>query len=270
MLNKVAIITGASKGIGRQTALAFAKAGYNTVITATNQPALENLRNEIIQNYSTQCLTAAGDMANMEFVQSLPNSALEAFERIDVLVNNAAWRTIETMRSIDLETWERTMRICLTAPAFLAKICASIMEDKKIQGTIINVSSVMSQQAGGNSPAYIACKGALESLTRELAITYGRSGIRAISIRPGFIDTEMSNDYTNEAGDNISRKIGRELLDRIPANRPGTALDIANAILWLSSAEAGYISGCELTIDGGLSQNFSSYTIKNLQFPNEY
>ena len=270
MLNKVAVITGASKGIGRQTALAFAKAGYNTVITATNESALENLRGEIIQTYSTECLIAAGDLANMEFVQSLPQSAQQAFGRIDVLVNNAAWRTIETMRTIDLDTWERTIRICLTAPAFLSKICASIMEDKKIQGTIINVSSVMSQKSGGNSPAYVSCKGALESLTRELAITYGRNGIRAISIRPGFIDTEMSNDYTNDAGDNISQKMGRELLDQVPVNRPGTAMDIANAILWLSSAEAGYISGCELTIDGGLSQNFSSYTIKNLQFPNEY
>ena len=128
----------------------------------------------------------------------------------------------------------------------------------------------MSQQPGGNSPAYIACKGALESLTKELAITYGRSGIRVVGLKPGFIDTEMSNDYKSNLGDNISEKMAKELVEKTPLGRPGTADDIARAILWLASANAGYITGCDLIIDGGLSNNFNSYTIKNLQFPNEY
>lgn len=270
MQNKVAIVTGASRGIGRQTAIAFAKAGFNTVVSATNHAALEELSQDIKKSYGTDCCVAAGDLSNMDYIQSLPKLALEKFGRIDVLVNNAAWRTIESMRTIDLETWERTIRICLTAPAFLAKACAASMEELKIPGSIINLSSVMSEQTAGNSPAYIACKGAMESLTRELSVTYGRNGIRAICIRPGFIDTEMSGDYTDESGDNISGKITAELLNRIPANRPGTADEVANAIVWLSSPEAAYINGCELTIDGGLSRNFTGYNLKNLQFPKEY
>jgi NAD(P)-dependent dehydrogenase (short-subunit alcohol dehydrogenase family) len=91
-----------------------------------------------------------------------------------------------------------------------------------------------------------------------------------VSVKPGFIDTKMSQDYKAGDGENISRKMAKELLDYIPANRPGTPDDIANAILWLASDNANYINGCELIIDGGLSQNFSSYTIKNLQFPEEY
>ena len=128
----------------------------------------------------------------------------------------------------------------------------------------------MSQQAGGISPAYIACKGALESLTKELAITYGRSGIRVVCLKPGFIDTEMSNDYISDNGDNISGKIAKELLEKTPLGRPGTPNDIARAMVWLASPNASYITGCNLTIDGGLSNNFNSYPIKKLQFPNEY
>lgn len=270
MQNKVAIITGASRGIGRQTALAFAGAGYNIVIVATSLNELNKLGTEINNLYKQEYLICCGDLSDSNFLNSIADTTIEKFGRIDVLVNNAAWRTIETMRSIDLNTWERTLKICITAPAFLAKTCAATMEERNIKGVIINISSVMSQKAGGTSPAYIASKGAIESLTKELAVTYGRSGIRVICIRPGFIDTEMSNDYTGESGDNISLQMAKELLDSIPVNQPGTPADIAKAILWLSSSQASYITGCEITIDGGLSQNFNSYSIKNLQFPKEY
>jgi NAD(P)-dependent dehydrogenase (short-subunit alcohol dehydrogenase family) len=270
MQNNVAIITGASKGIGRQTAIAFAEAGYDTVVVATNQKALLELKEEIKILYQKECLVCCGDLSDMNFVDSIPESALEKFGRIDVLVNNAAWRTIQSMRSIDLATWEKTFKICITAPAFLAKLCAAAMEVANIHGVIINTSSVMSQKPGGNSPAYIACKGALESLTKELAVTYGRSGIRVICLKPGFIDTEMSNDYTSYNGDNISKKMGKELLENTPLDRPGTADDIARAMVWMASPGASYITGCELIIDGGLSHNFNSYPIKKLQFPKEY
>ena len=270
MQNKVVLITGASKGIGRQTALEFASAGYDVAITARDHSALQKLGEEIQTVYHKDFLILSGDLSDMTFMQSLAGSVLERFGRIDVLVNNAAWRTIETMRSIDLATWEKTLRICITAPAFLAKYCATAMEERKTNGVIINISSIMSQQAGGNSPAYIACKGALESLTKELAITYGRSGIRVVCLQPGFIETEMSNDYTSSDGDNISEKMAKELLENTPLGRAGTADDIARAMVWLASANANYITGCNLSIDGGLSQNFSSYPIKKLQFPNQY
>ena len=270
MPNKVAIITGASKGIGRQTALAFAAADYHVVLIATNLEALQELETEIRESYNLPCLICCGDLSDETFVTSISVLVVKKFGRIDVLVNNAAWRTIETMRTISLENWEKTVRICLTAPAFLARSCAVVMEEQNIAGTIINISSVMSQRVAGSSPAYIACKGALESLTRELAVTYGRSGIRVLCVRPGFIDTDMSNDYTTENGDNISRLLAKDLIDNIPAHRPGTPGDIARTMVWLSSAEASYISGCEITIDGGLSSNFNSYSIKKLQFPKEY
>jgi NAD(P)-dependent dehydrogenase (short-subunit alcohol dehydrogenase family) len=270
MENKVAIITGASKGIGRQAALTFAESGYHVVAVATNAEQLELLKNDIEKTYSTECLVCCGDLADFEFADTIAPSAWNCFHRIDVLVNNAAWRTIETMRTIELETWEKTLRICLTVPAFLAKSCAALMEEAKLEGCIINISSVMSQKAGGNSPAYIACKGAMESLTRELAVTYGPSGIRTVCVRPGYIDTNMSSDYQSEEGDNISQQMIRELLDFIPARSSGTVADVANAIVWLASEQARYITGSDLTIDGGLMSNFNSYSVKKLQFPTQY
>jgi NAD(P)-dependent dehydrogenase (short-subunit alcohol dehydrogenase family) len=137
MQNKVAIITGASHGIGRQTALVFSKAGFNTVITATNEAALKELESEIKAVTAKECLVISGDLSDINFVEYIPNAALEKFGRIDVLVNNAAWRTIETMRSIQIETWEKTLRICLTAPAFLAKFCAAHMEKLNITESLL-------------------------------------------------------------------------------------------------------------------------------------
>lgn len=270
MHNKVAIVTGASKGIGRQAAMEFAAIGYRVVMVATNDDALQKVGKEIEERYHAEYLVCCGDLSDMQFTLSIAKAALEKFGRIDVLVNNAAWRMIETMRNINLETWNKTISICLTAPAFLAKSCAAAMEEQCIGGCIINISSVMSQSAAGTSPAYIASKGAMESLTKELAVTYGRSGIRVISLRPGFIETDMSNDYNTAQGNNISRKMAAELLDQLPVQRPGVAGDISKAILWLCSSEASYITGCEITIDGGLSHNFNSYSIKKLQFPKEY
>lgn len=270
MQTKVAIITGASRGIGRQTALAFAGAGYHTVVVANDKSALEQVKREIEERFTTRCLPCPGDLSNTAFTRTIVDEATKAFGRVDVLVNNAAWRTIETMRTISPETWERTLRICVTAPAFLAQACTAVMEEQQIPGCIINVSSVMSQQAGGNSPAYIASKGAMESLTRELAVTYGRSGIRVVTLKPGMVDTDMNSDYVSQDGNNVSHKMAEALLNQSPIERPGTTLDIARAILWLASDEASFITGCELTVDGGLSSNFSSYPIKHLQFPTEY
>ena len=270
MQNKVAIVTGASKGIGRSAALEFAKGGYNLVVAARSLPELQDLQKEIASSYQRECIVCSGDLADMDFVASIPDAAVREFGRIDVLVNNAAWRTIETMRTIGLSTWEKTLRICLTSPAFLAQKCAAVMENHDIPGAIINVSSVMSQKAGGNSPAYISCKGALDSLTKELAVTYGRSGIRFICVKPGYIDTDLSSDYSSTAGEKVDTEMADELLNFLPLNRAGQSEEVAKAICWLASEQAAYITGCELVIDGGLTTNFNSYRIKNIQFPQEY
>lgn len=268
--NKVAIITGASRGIGRSTALKFAVNNYNVTIVGRNREELDQLRHEIEQSYNVDVQICAGDLANEEFLRQIIENTVQKWGRIDVLINNAAWRTFETMRIISLENWERTIKVCLTAPAFLAKYAAVVMEEKNIAGVIVNISSVMSQRAGGISPAYIACKGGLESLTFELAVLYGPKNIRVVSVNPGNIKTDLSNDYKDEKGNNVSEQLGEHVNDNTPLKRAGTSEEIANVSYWLSTAEASFITGATILVDGGFFHNFNSYPMKKLQYPKEF
>jgi len=267
---KVVIITGASGGIGRAIAERFAVAGYRLLLAGQDRGALQQLSTMLAEKYSSECLLSVGDLADSSYLKSIRDQAIQHWNRIDVLVNNAAWRTIGTIRTLEIDIWEQTLRVCLTAPAFLAKWCAAAMEERKIAGAIINISSVMSERAAGNSPAYIAAKGGMESLTYELAVAYGRSNIRVTGICPGYIDTDMSNDYVDATGKNVSNAMTAHLQGLTPLGRGGTAQEIANAVYWLSSAEASYITGTTLLVDGGFKHNFNDYAIKKLQFPEEF
>ncbi len=268
--NKVAIITGASKGIGRSTALKFAANNYNVALVGRNLEELAQLKLEIEQKYDTEALVCAGDLASETFLRQIVEDTVRKWRRIDVLINNAAWRTIETMRVISLENWERTIQVCLTAPAFLAKYAAAIMEEMNIAGVIVNISSVMSQRAGGNSPAYLACKGGLESLTFELAVLYGPKNIRVVSVNPGNIKTDLSNDYKDAEGNNISERLEGHMNENTPLKRAGTSEEIANVSYWLSTTEASFITGASILVDGGFLHNFNSYPMKKLQYPEQF
>ncbi|HSF44543.1 MAG TPA: SDR family oxidoreductase, partial [Chitinophagaceae bacterium] len=243
---------------------------YHLCIADLDEVGLDQLFTLISDQYKTEPLICCGDLADEKFLKKIIDQTTEKFNSIDVLVNNAAWRTIETMRTISMETWEKTLRICVTAPAFLSKMSAEIMEKRNSGGVIINISSMMSDRPAGNSPAYIASKGAIESLTRELAVTYGRNGIRSVCIKPGFIDTGLSLDYKDQEGVDLTGILSKYLLDATPVSRAGTPDDIADAIFWLSSSQASFISGTSLLIDGGFTSNMNSYQLKGKQFPNEY
>ncbi len=268
--NKVVIVTGAANGIGRATAIRFAQEGCHLVLVDINQQALAQVESAIASSFGVEQLISAGDLAEPSFLSTVVDAAIEKFGRIDVLVNNAAWRTIGSMRNMEHETWEKTIRVCLTAPAFLAKHVAAAMERIHQPGIIVNISSMMSDRPAGTSPAYIASKGGIEALTRELAVTYGRSAIRVLTVKPGFIDTEMSKDYTTTAGESIADQLGSYLNDATPLKSPGAPEDIANAIFWLTTDQASFMTGTAITIDGGFTTSMNSYQLKKAQFPNEF
>jgi NAD(P)-dependent dehydrogenase (short-subunit alcohol dehydrogenase family) len=145
------------------------------------------------------------------------------------------------------------------------------MERRATGGVIVNISSMMSDRPAGNSPAYIAAKAGLEGLTREMAVTYGRSGIRAVCIRPGFIDTGLSHDYeTDASARGLAVRLEGYLTDATPLTGPGRPDEVAEAVAWLASPAASFITGTCLTIDGGFSHNLNSYPLKHVQFPDEY
>jgi NAD(P)-dependent dehydrogenase (short-subunit alcohol dehydrogenase family) len=267
---KVVIITGAAGGIGLATAKKFAENDFCIVLSDINREGLNKAVEILEKEYQADCLICHGNLEDINYVKDIVNQTIQKWGRIDVLINNAAWRIIETMRTISLENWEKALRINLTAPAFLAKYAAGAMEENKIAGVIINISSVMSQNAGGYGPAYIACKGGIESLTYELSALYGPKGIRVVAVNPGNIETNLSSDYVDEAGNNISERLKNHMNDNTPLQRAGNPEEIANVCYWLSSNEASFITGTSILVDGGFLHNFNSYKMKKLQFPNEF
>jgi 3-oxoacyl-[acyl-carrier protein] reductase len=253
----VALITGAARGIGRETAFEFARRGYDLALLDVLQDELQATSREA-SDIGATCLAETCDLSSLEAAQASLHKVARHFGRLDVLVNNAAWREIKTMREITVESWERTLRICLTAPAFLARWAAEIMEPQG-SGVIINVCSIMSRRGGAVAAAYTAVKGGLDSLTYELASLYGRSGIRVLAISPGAIDTELSGDYPGGDGQSVDApsvdtQLRQWSTSEIPLGRWGEPAEIARVIAMLSSADASYMTGTNVTVDGGWSQ----------------
>ncbi len=267
---KVAVITGASRGIGRETALRFARAGYHVALMGRDADALETLKTEVEARFGTEAMVCPGDVAQADYWDALVAQVVGRWHRIDALVNNAAWRTITPMDGISLAEWDKTIRICLTAPAFLAKAAAEVMARQDAGGAIVNVSSVMSSRTPGYSPAYIACKGAMESLTYELATLYGPRGIRVVCVNPGNVLTDMSSDFRQEDGADASSIIVDDMHQHTPLRRSAQPVELANVIHWLASDEASFITGTTVVADGGFSHNFNNYSLKKLQFPQAF
>jgi NAD(P)-dependent dehydrogenase (short-subunit alcohol dehydrogenase family) len=261
----VVLITGASRGIGAATARAYAQAGYDCAMLDLEADELFNVAEEA-KSCGAEIETFIGDLSDLGFAQNSVNQCLERWGHIDVLVNNAAWRDIVTMRSIELSSWEQTLRVCLTAPAFLAKWCAVAME-KSGRGVILNVSSIQSRFPAGISPAYVAAKGGLDALTYELATLYGPSGIRVLSVNLGAIDTDLSRGYGT---DGIDQQLRNYVEDMIPLGRYGQPEEIGQTLLQLAGPGMSYLTGTTIEIDGGWFHQATPYSFKHQLMPSEY
>ncbi|EAQ78753.1 SDR family NAD(P)-dependent oxidoreductase [Blastopirellula marina] len=262
------LITGAAGGIGAATSLEFAARGYDCFLLDIDAAALADTVSAI-ENQGRSVATAIGDLGDLDFAQHAVRDCVEKFGRIDVLVNNAAWRDVTTMKSISRESWEKTIRVCLTAPAFLAQAAAPHMELRR-QGVIINVSSIQSKFAAGVSPAYIAAKGGLDALTYELATLYGPSGVRVLAVNLGAIDTSLNDQYVAADGDSLSADLRQAVEQMIPLQRYGTPAEIARSIVSLAGPDSAYITGTCIEIDGGWFHQCSPYSFKRRQFPEDY
>lgn len=266
---RVVLITGGSRGIGAASAVHFARAGYNVALVARSKDALRDVAGQV-EAEGVEALALPGDVSDLEYCRGAVEQTAQRWGRLDVLVNNAAWRTFESMRTISVENWEKTVRICLTAPAFLARWAAKQMESAGRGGVILNISSMMSRQAAGNTPAYVACKGALDSLTYELATLYGPVNIRVVAINPGWIDTEMSGDYVTPDGRNVTAELTEKAADMVPLRRAGTPDEIAAALVWVASDQASYVTGTRFVIDGGWQHQHNPYSLKKLMLPGDF
>ena len=268
MTERVALITGAANGIGRATATELAHRGYALGLLDYDHAALEAAASSLKSN-GAQVAIYTGDVGDLEFSQEAVRNTAREFGRLDLLVNNAAWRELLSMRNITLESWEKTLRICLTAPAFLARTAAEIMASQR-HGVIVNISSIRAFQPDGLAAAYVAAKGGLDSLTADLAALYGPQGIRVLGIAPGAIDTLLSNDYTNPDGDSLTTDLRKASEDAIPLGRWGKAEEIARMIALLASDDASYLTGTTVVVDGGWTHNGTARSLKQRIAPRDF
>jgi len=241
--NKVAIITGSRRGIGKAIALALAKAGANVVVSDINLDDCNKLVEEI-KAINGNALAVKTDVSNPEDVSQMINLTTEKFGKVNILINNAGIYMQKSFTDVTEQDFDRILNINLKG-VFLCSKAAVPEMIKQGKGKIINIASIAGQVGFANSSAYCASKGAIINITRELALELAQYKINVNAIGPGVIETDMTKDLLED------KATKETLLANIPLSRIGKPEDIANAALFLASDNSDYITGITLFVDGG-------------------
>ena len=239
---KVAIVTGASRGLGQAMAIALAQAGANVV--GVGQSNMTSTKEEV-ERAGKKFLEIKADLTSTEKVNEIVEKTIENFGRIDILVNNAG--TIRREDAIDYtqEDWDAILNLNLKTVFFLSQRVAKEFIKQKSGGKIINIASILSFQGGIRVPAYTASKSGIAGITKALANEWAKSNINVNAIAPGY----MATDNTKAIREDDKRNL--EILERIPAGRWGTPEDLAGAVVFLASKASDYVNGYTLAVDGG-------------------
>lgn len=240
--DKIALVTGASQGIGRATSLMLAAAGAQVAVAARNVEKLASLAAEI-EGAGGVALAVPMDVADAAQVKAGFQQALGKFGRLDILINNAAITRDTLALRMKLDDWEGVLRTNLTGAHLCIQQALGAML-KQRSGRIINITSVVAQTGNAGQANYVASKAGLIGLTRAIAIEVASRGITVNAIAPGFIETPMT--------DPLSPELKEKMKTMIPLGRFGADRDVAAAAVFLASDEAGYITGQVVGVNGGL------------------
>ena len=243
-MEKVALVTGASRGIGKACALRLAECGYDIVVNYNSNEAKAQEVVSAIEALGQKAVAIKANTADLKEVQNMFREAHKAFGRLDVLVNNAGVVDDAFLLMINEDSLTRSLDINIKGYFHCAQQAALKMMSKK-QGVIINVSSVSSILAVDGQGVYSATKGAVNSMTATLAKELAPRGIRVNAVAPGFIETEMVAKMPENVLDGMRAKV--------PVGRLGRPEEIAAAYLYLASDEAAYVNGAVLSVDGGMT-----------------
>lgn len=241
-MNKTAVITGASRGIGAAIAGRLAADGYHLALCCRrNREQLYMLAETLQRTYHVQIRCFAGDVADYAFVEQMTAQTLAEFGQIDVLVNNAGISYIGLLTDMDIEDWNRLVATNLTSVFSACRLAVPAMVARK-QGTIINISSVWGSAGASCEVAYSACKGGINAFTRALGKELAPSNIQVNAIACGVIDTDMNRCFGEDEK--------QALIDEIPAGRMGTPEEVAELVHTLCGTPS-YLTGQIITLDGG-------------------
>ncbi|MEE9276727.1 MAG: SDR family NAD(P)-dependent oxidoreductase [bacterium] len=240
---KVALVTGGGRGIGRACCLALAGAGAAVAVNySRSREAAEEVKAEI-EAGGGRAEVFGADVSSLEEAQRLFAEVKEAFGTLDILVNNAGVVQDTLLLTMKPEAWKKVLGVSLDGAYHCTKLAVEIMFRKRA-GRVINIASVSGVRGGRGQVNYAAAKGGLISFTRACAVEMGGRGLRFNAVLPGMIVTDMSERVRRQAGD--------DLLDRIPAGRFGEPEDVAALVLFLASPAADYINGEAIAVDGGM------------------
>jgi NAD(P)-dependent dehydrogenase (short-subunit alcohol dehydrogenase family) len=246
LAHKVALITGAGSGLGREMALLFAREGASVVINDIDEAAGERTAAEIGDGATFM----PADVTDDEAVKRLFAAVADSHERLDVSVHNAGIMDPSDEGVVDtpLDVWDRVIRVNLTGVFLCCRHAVPLMLDSPGSSSLINIASFVALM-GAAAPqiAYTASKGGVLSMTREIAVQYARRGLRANAICPGPIRTPLLEYLISDEAKRSNR------LGHIPAGRFGEPQDIANAALYLASDESEWVTGTEFVVDGGIT-----------------
>jgi NAD(P)-dependent dehydrogenase (short-subunit alcohol dehydrogenase family) len=242
---KVAFVTGAGSGMGRTTALAFAREGASVVLADVSDHGNQETA-RMIEEFSGRTLAVHCDVTQSEHVQAALNQAVDAFGRLDIAFNNAgAEQKPSVTVDVTEEEWDRIIAINLRSVFVCMKYEIPLMLQHG-GGAIVNNSSGAGIKAFGRGAAYAAAKHGVVGLTKDAALDYASSNIRINAVCPGIVDTEMMQRFTGDTTDGRDRVIAQE-----PIGRMGTPDEIAGAVLWLCSDAASFVIGHAMVVDGG-------------------
>jgi 3-oxoacyl-[acyl-carrier protein] reductase len=244
LTGKITLVTGGSRGIGRETSLLLSRAGARVIINYNkSEEKAEELMEEISRNGLEADIFQA-DISKPDEVKALFEFIRKKYERLDILVNNAGIIKDNLLLSMELSDWDTVHDVNLRG-AFLCTRAAAEMMMTNHSGKIINISSIGAIKGGRGQTNYASAKGGLISFTRACAVELAGKGIQVNAILPGMILTKMST--------RVRKRAGEKILEKIPAAKFGEPVDVANVVVFLASNKADYITGQAISVDGGLS-----------------
>lgn len=251
--DKVAIITGAATGIGQGIAERFGKEGAAVVVDYVGEPDAPSKTEETIKGAGGKTIAVEADVSNPEQVQNLIDSAVRAFGRLDIVINNAGIERKYPFVDYPLEEARKILNVNLLGPFLVAQTAAKQMIKQGKGGRIINISSVHEDLPMPTNAVYCASKGGLRMLARTIAVELAKYNITVNNIGPGAIYTPIDADIEAKP------ELEKALMGEIPLNRWGQPSDVAGLAVYLASDEAGYVTGSTYFIDGGMLRQSGSY-----------
>ena len=243
MENKVSIVTGSARGIGKEIAMLFAREGSDLAICDVMEDALAATKKEIEEKTGRKVLAEKVDVTNTEEVEAFVKKTLDNFGRLDILVNNAGITRDNLVMRMSEKEWDAVLDVNLKgAFNFIKAVTRPMMKNRG--GRIVNMASIIGIMGNAGQANYSASKGGLIALTKTVAKELGSRGINVNAIAPGFIQTDMTDKLSGDAKE--------KLVAFIPLNRMGETKDVAKAALFLSGDDSAYITGQVIQVDGGM------------------